>query len=151
MHDYIYRANISNKLGLRTRLNQENSTIDAKSLQKALEKAENDIKVFTNIFLKTALCFKLFKTKVKTDQFINHLNNQIQTLPQFDDEELHTVNYGVPLESVLNIQKPKKEIPLKKRLMSRSDSNPSIVLNQRFVVLQNCLYNYFLLLIFKNQ
>ena len=30
---------------LRTRLNQDNSTIDARSLQKALEKAENDIKV----------------------------------------------------------------------------------------------------------
>lgn len=99
---------------LRTRLNQESSAIDAKSLQKALEKAENDI-------------------KVKTDQFINHLNNQVKTLPQLDEDELHTVNYGVPLESFLNMDpKPKRETTLlKKRLMSRSDSNPSIVLNQR--------------------
>ena len=51
-----------------------------------------------------------------------------------DEDELHTVNYGVPLESVLNIQqKPKRETTaLKKRLLSRSDSNPSIVLNQRY-------------------
>ena len=56
----------------------------------------------------------------------------MQTLPQLEDEELHTVNYGVPLESVIDMQRPKRT-PIKKRMMSRSDSNPSIVMQQRFV------------------
>jgi hypothetical protein len=66
----------------------------------------------------------------------------VQTLPQLDEIELHTANYGVPLENVFDLQRPKKTL-IKKRNPSRSDSCPSVNLQQRLVKVKiKNLYNF---------
>ena len=60
------------------------------------------------------------KFKIRSDQYINHVNNQVQTFPPPDEDELPTVKYGVPLENIwdLAIEKPKSK---KKQSISVSD------------------------------
>lgn len=94
---------------LRIRLSKEGSKVDVKALQNILEKAENDI-------------------KQQSDQYINHINNQVQVFPPLDEEDsLGTYmtqggGVGLPLDNLLDLTTNSNE---RQRLNKRKSINVS--------------------------
>ena len=71
-----------------------------------------------------------------SDQYINHLNNQVQTFPPFEEDALHTVKYGVPIENIWDLttndnKQKRSNNANKKQSISVSDMNSMVQMQSR--------------------